>query len=49
MAAIVLDIESAFHTIWHAGLLYKLSKFDFLNQFDEAYYFFSFTKKIQFR
>jgi hypothetical protein len=28
-AAVFLDIEKAFDTTWHTGLLYKLSKFDF--------------------
>jgi hypothetical protein len=27
--AVFLDIEKAFDTIWHTGLLYKLSKLDF--------------------
>jgi hypothetical protein len=30
MAAVFLDIEKAFDTTWHTGLLYKLSKMDFL-------------------
>jgi hypothetical protein len=29
-AAVFLDIEKAFDTTWHPGLLYKLSKFQFL-------------------
>jgi hypothetical protein len=29
-AAVFLDIEKAFDTIWHPGLLYKLSKLHFL-------------------
>jgi hypothetical protein len=29
MAAVFLDIEKAFDTTWHTGLLYKLSKLDF--------------------
>jgi hypothetical protein len=28
-AAVFLDIEKAFDTTWHTGLLYKLSKMDF--------------------
>jgi hypothetical protein len=28
-AAVFLDIEKAFDTIWHCGLLYKLSKLEF--------------------
>jgi hypothetical protein len=28
-AAVFLDIEKAFDTTWHTGLLYKLSKFEF--------------------
>jgi hypothetical protein len=28
-AAVFLDIEKAFHTTWHPGLLYKLSKLEF--------------------
>jgi hypothetical protein len=28
-AAVFLDIEKAFHTTWHTGLLYKLSKLNF--------------------
>jgi retron-type reverse transcriptase len=28
-AAVFLDIEKAFDTTWHSGLLYKLSKFEF--------------------
>jgi hypothetical protein len=28
-AAVFLDIEKAFDTTWHNGLLYKLSKMDF--------------------
>jgi hypothetical protein len=28
-AAVFLDIEKAFDTTWHTGLLYKLSKLDF--------------------
>jgi hypothetical protein len=28
-AAVILDIEKAFYTIWHSGLLYKLSKLEF--------------------
>jgi hypothetical protein len=28
-AAVFLDIEKAFHTAWHPGLLYKLSKLKF--------------------
>jgi retron-type reverse transcriptase len=30
MAAVFLDIEKAFDTTWHSGLLYKLSKLQFL-------------------
>jgi hypothetical protein len=29
MAAVFLDIEKAFDTIWHSGLLCKLSKLEF--------------------
>jgi retron-type reverse transcriptase len=29
MAAVFLDIEKAFDTTWHTGLLYKLSKLEF--------------------
>jgi hypothetical protein len=29
MAAVCLDIEKAFDTIWHLGLLYKLSEIKF--------------------
>jgi hypothetical protein len=29
-AAVFLDIEKAFDTTWHTGLLYKLSKLDFV-------------------
>jgi retron-type reverse transcriptase len=29
MAAVFLDIENAFDTTWHSGLLYKLSKLEF--------------------
>jgi hypothetical protein len=29
MAVLFLDIEKTFDTIWHSGLLYKLSKLDF--------------------
>jgi hypothetical protein len=29
MAAVFLDIENAFDTTWHYGLLYKLSKLEF--------------------
>jgi hypothetical protein len=29
MAAVFLDIEKAFDTTWHSGLLYKLSKLEF--------------------
>jgi hypothetical protein len=29
MAAVFLDIEKAFDTTWHPGLLYKLSKLEF--------------------
>jgi hypothetical protein len=28
LAAVFLDIEKAFDTTWHTGLLYKLSKLD---------------------
>jgi hypothetical protein len=28
-AAVFLDIEKAFDTTWHSGLLYKLSKLEF--------------------
>jgi hypothetical protein len=27
--AVFLDIEKAFYTTWHSGLLYKLSEFEF--------------------
>jgi hypothetical protein len=30
MAAVFLDIEKAFDTTWHFGLLYKLSTLQFL-------------------
>jgi hypothetical protein len=30
MAALFLDIEKAFDTTWHSGLLYKLSELEFL-------------------
>jgi hypothetical protein len=29
MSTVFLDIEKAFDTTWHSGLLYKLSKFEF--------------------
>jgi hypothetical protein len=29
-AAVFVDIEKAFDTTWHTGLLYKLSELDFL-------------------
>jgi hypothetical protein len=29
MAAVLLDIEEAFDTTWHSGLLYKLSELQF--------------------
>jgi hypothetical protein len=29
MAAVFLDIEKAFDTIWHLGLLYKVSELKF--------------------
>jgi retron-type reverse transcriptase len=29
MAAVFFDIEKAFDTTWHSGLLYKMSKFEF--------------------
>jgi hypothetical protein len=29
IAAVFLDIEKAFDTTWHPGLLYKLSKMEF--------------------
>jgi hypothetical protein len=29
MAVVFLDIEKAFETTWHSGLLYKLSKLEF--------------------
>jgi hypothetical protein len=35
-AAVFSDIEKAFDTIWHPGLLFKLSKLTF-GQFDNAY------------
>jgi hypothetical protein len=30
-AAVFLDIEKAFDTTWHSGLLFKLSKLEFSN------------------
>jgi hypothetical protein len=33
-AAVFLDIEKAFDTTWHTGLLYKLSKFLTFDHFD---------------
>jgi hypothetical protein len=33
MAAVFLDIERAFDTTWHSGLIYKLSKLEFLASF----------------
>jgi hypothetical protein len=44
-AAVSLDIEKAFYTIWHLGLLYKLSTLQF--QSNQAYWLFPFSEKIQ--
>jgi hypothetical protein len=35
-AAVFLDIEKAFDTTWHSGLLYKLSKLEFSNSLIES-------------
>jgi hypothetical protein len=32
-ATVFLDIEKAFDTTWHSGLLYKLSKLEFSTSF----------------
>jgi hypothetical protein len=45
-AAVFLDIEKAFHTTWHSGLLYVI-QIGIFDQLDQAYWLFSFTKKIQ--
>jgi hypothetical protein len=34
-AAVFLDIEKAFDTTWHSGLLYKLSKLEFSNSLNK--------------
>jgi hypothetical protein len=46
-AAVFLDIEKAFDTTWHHGLLYKLSKLEFSANVITPFGPFSFTKKIQ--
>jgi hypothetical protein len=46
-AAVFLDIEKAFDTTWHSGLLYKLLKLEFSINFIKLLGFFSFAKKIQ--
>jgi hypothetical protein len=45
-AAVFLDIEKAFDTTWHSGLLYKLSKLEF-SKFDQSYWVLSFRTLVQ--
>jgi hypothetical protein len=46
-AAVFLDIEKAFATTWHSGLLYKLSKMKFSNIFTKLIG--SFLSELKFR
>jgi 6-phosphogluconolactonase (cycloisomerase 2 family) len=46
IATVVLDVENAFDTTWHLGLLYKLSELQ-ISLSTQAYYLFSFSEKIQ--
>jgi hypothetical protein len=39
-AAVFLDVEKAFDTTWHTGVLYKLSELNFLSRIIEVTYSF---------
>jgi hypothetical protein len=46
-AAVFLDIEKAFDTTWHSGLLYKLSKLEFSNSLTKLIGFFLSERKFR--
>jgi hypothetical protein len=47
MAAVFLNIEKAFDTMWHSGLLYKLSELEFCASVNKLIPSFLINRKIK--